>query len=192
MTFRDGLLSDCRVAFAYASGTAISDQLHRLGAWVAAIDDAAAGDEQAASAWVAERLPLTALVFDARSSFEPAGTKGLQKALERAWITARAVATGALIGADTPGRLLFVAPPPDAGAHADGVRAGLENLARTLSVEWARFGVTAVAICPRTQTTDHELATLIIFLVSRAGGYFTGCRFDLGSVDAGGAFITAS
>jgi hypothetical protein len=189
VTFRDGLLSDCRVALAGASGTAISDELRGLGACPTAIDDATAGDEQAASAWVAERLPLTALVFDARSSFEPAGMLGLQNALERAWIMARAVATGALIEADTPGRLLFIAPRPDAGAHADAVRAGLENLARTLSVEWARFGVTAVAICPGTQTTDQELASLVTFLVSQAGGYFTGCRFDLGTVDA---FITAS
>jgi NAD(P)-dependent dehydrogenase (short-subunit alcohol dehydrogenase family) len=192
VTFRDGLLSDRRVAFAGASEPVISEEVHRLGAWVAAIDDAAAGDEQAASTWVAERLPLTALVFDARSSFEPAGTQGLQNALERAWITARAVATGALIAAEIPGRLLFIAPRPDAGPHADAVRAGLENLARTLSVEWARFGITAAAICPGVQTTDHELATLTIFLVSQAGGYFTGCRFDLGTVDASSAFITAS
>jgi hypothetical protein len=192
VTFRDGLLNDRRVAFAGEGGTAISDELRSLGAWVAAIDDATAGDEQASSAWVAERRPLTGLVFDARSSFGPAGMQGLQNALERAWITARAVATGALIESDTPGRVLFIAVRPDAGAHADAARAGLENLARTLSVEWARFGVTAVAICPGTQTTDQELASLVAFLVSEAGGYFTGCRFDLGTVDAASTFISAS
>ena len=64
------------------------------------------------------------------------------------------------------------------------VRAGLENLARTLSVEWARYGITAVAITPGTSTTDAELAELVCFLASPAGGYFSGCRFDLGSVPA--------
>ena len=192
MTFRDGLLSHSRVAFAGETGTAISDELRALGASVAVLDHAAAGDEETASAWVAERLPLTALVFDARSSFAPAGLQGLQSALERAWITARAVATGALIEGDGPGRLLFIAPRPDAGAHAGAARAGLENLARTLSVEWARFGITAVAICPGTATTDHELASLIAFLVSEAGGYFTGCRFDLGLAAPASAFIKAS
>lgn len=192
MSFRDGLLSESRVAFAGEVGTAITDQLRALGAAVAVLGHAAAGDEESASAWVAERLPLGALVFDARSSFAPAGLDGLQDALERAWITARAVATGALMQAESPGRLLFIAPRPDAGLHADAARAALENLARTLSVEWARFGVTAIAICPGVQTTDGELASLIAFLVSIAGGYFTGCRFDLGLAAAPSAFISAS
>ena len=37
------------------------------------------------------------------------------------------------------GRIVYLAPPPDAGEHADAARAGLENLARTLSIEWARL-----------------------------------------------------
>lgn len=160
---------------------AILAWMARLGAWADSIGDAAAAGEDAAAAWVAERLPLGALVFDAGASFGPGGAGGLRAALELAWVSARAVATGALIPADGAGKLLFVAPRPDAGAHADAARAALENLARTLSVEWARFEVTAVAICPGSRTTEEEIAGLVCFLFSEAGGYFTGCRFDLGA-----------
>ena len=36
--------------------------------------------------------------------------------------------------------------------HADAARAGLENLARTLSIEWARYAITLVAIAPGRAT----------------------------------------
>jgi NAD(P)-dependent dehydrogenase (short-subunit alcohol dehydrogenase family) len=91
-----------------------------------------------------------------------------------------------MIESQVPGRLLLLAPAPDAGPHAPAARAALENLARTLSVEWARFGITAVAITPGTTTTPAELAELICFVISPAGAYFSGCRFDLG------AAVTAS
>ena len=91
------------------------------------------------------------------------------------------MATGALIDAGQAGRLLFVTPRPDAGPHADAARAALENLARTLSVEWARFEITVVALTPGPATTDTELAQLVCYLTSPAGGYFSGCRFDLGA-----------
>jgi NAD(P)-dependent dehydrogenase (short-subunit alcohol dehydrogenase family) len=64
------------------------------------------------------------------------------------------------------------------------VRAGVENLARTLSVEWARHAVTVTAITPGTSTDESQLATVVAFLLSRAGDYFSGCRLDLGA--AGG------
>jgi NAD(P)-dependent dehydrogenase (short-subunit alcohol dehydrogenase family) len=102
--------------------------------------------------------------------------------MEQAWRAVRAVATGALIEAETAGRVLLVAPRPAAGPHALAARAALENLARTLSVEWARHGITAVALWPGQHTTDAELAELACFLISPAGGYFSGCRFELGAV----------
>ena len=43
--------------------------------------------------------------------------------------------------------ILLLAPPPG-DAHAEAARAGLENLARTLSIEWARLGIRPVAIHP--------------------------------------------
>jgi NAD(P)-dependent dehydrogenase (short-subunit alcohol dehydrogenase family) len=74
----------------------------------------------------------------------------------------------------------MIAPRPDAGAFAGAARAALENLARTLSVEWARYGITATAITPGKATTDDQIAQLVCFLVSPAGDYFSGCRFSLG------------
>jgi NAD(P)-dependent dehydrogenase (short-subunit alcohol dehydrogenase family) len=64
--------------------------------------------------------------------------------------------------------------------HDRASAAALENLARTLSVEWARFGITTVAVVPSATTSDHELAQLVAFLCSPAGAYFSGCRLDLG------------
>jgi NAD(P)-dependent dehydrogenase (short-subunit alcohol dehydrogenase family) len=179
---RDNLLGGRRVAIAGGGGVAILEQLAVLGAWVDSIGEQVALDEDAAAAWVAERAPLDALVFCAGTSFGAGGAAGLRVSLELAWRSARAVATGALIEADGPGRLVFVAPRPDAGPFAQAVRAALENLVRTLSVEWARYAITAVAIAPGAATTDHELAELVCFLVSEAGAYLTGCRFDLGAV----------
>ena len=64
---------------------------------------------------------------------------------------------------------------------AESSRAGLENLARTLSVEWARFAITAAMVAPGAATSDDELAELVCFLVSPAGEYLTGCRLELGA-----------
>jgi hypothetical protein len=44
--------------------------------------------------------------------------------------------------------------------------------------------VTAVSVCPGTDTTEDDLADLVAFLLSAAGGYFSGCRFDLGLIGA--------
>jgi hypothetical protein len=73
-----------------------------------------------------------------------------------------------------------IAPRPDAGAFAAAARAALENLARTLSVEWARYGITATAIAPGASSTDDQIAELVCFLISPAGDYFSGCVFSLG------------
>jgi NAD(P)-dependent dehydrogenase (short-subunit alcohol dehydrogenase family) len=179
--FRHQLLSGSRIAYAGAGDAPILSDHSRLGAWVEAIGPTAAAGEDALAAWVAERLPLSAVVVDAGPAFGAGGTERLTAALQEAWIVARAVAAGALIPART-GRLLFVTPRPDAGPHAGAARAGLENLARTLSVEWARLKITAVTLAPGAATSDDELTALASFLLSEAGGYFTGCRFDLGSV----------
>ena len=57
--------------------------------------------------------------------------------------------------------------------------AGLENLARTLSIEWARHGITTVAVAPGEDTSAAELAALACYLLSPAGAYFSGCLMDL-------------
>ena len=87
-----------------------------------------------------------------------------------------------LIPAGRPGKVVLIGPRPAAGGFADAARAGLENLARTLSVEWARYGLTVTMIAPGLQTADRELADVVAYLVSEAGDYVTGCRIELGSV----------
>jgi NAD(P)-dependent dehydrogenase (short-subunit alcohol dehydrogenase family) len=183
VSLRPGLLTGHRLVLAGA-GPALSERLQGLGAGVQVMDGATGDDEERAGAWVADRGTLDALVYDAREAFGSGGHERLRAALDRAWITARAVSTGALIPSQGGGRLVFVAPAADAGPLAEAARAGLESLARTVSVEWARHTVTAVAVCPGANTTEDEVADLVAFLLSAAGGYFSGCRFDLGLIGA--------
>jgi NAD(P)-dependent dehydrogenase (short-subunit alcohol dehydrogenase family) len=180
--FAAGLLNDHRVAIAGDSDAAreAGARLRALGAEVHALPQDALADEEGAAGWARERTPLHALVFDAGAAFGSGGAEALRTTMEAAWRAVRAVATGALIEAQSPGRLLLVAPRADAGPHAPAARAALENLARTLSVEWARYAITAVALWPGPATSDGELAELACFLISPAGGYFSGCRFELG------------
>ncbi|HEY2007133.1 MAG TPA: hypothetical protein VGG87_11820 [Solirubrobacteraceae bacterium] len=186
MSFRPGLLTGRRVVLAGAAPV-LSERLQGLGAGVQVMDGASADDEEQAAAWVADRVPLDALVYDAREVFGRGGHERLRAVLDGAWISARAVSTGALIPSGDGGRLLFVAPAADSGLLADAARSGLESLARTVSVEWARHAVTAVAVCPGADTSEDEVADLVAFLLSAAGGYFSGCRFDLGLISASAA-----
>lgn len=182
MTFRAGVLAGRRIAVTGAgpAGSDLRSALSRHGATVIDIDAAIHAADDAAADAVRVLAPLHGLVIETTDGFGAGGAGHLQTALDHAWRAARAVATGALIDAGNGGRIVFVAPPADAGGLAEAAQAALENLARTLSVEWARFGITAVTLAPKTQAEDAEVATLVTFLLSAAGGYFTGCRFDLG------------
>jgi hypothetical protein len=129
----------------------------------------------------AERTaPVAAIVYDARSAFGQGGQSGLSQASADAWVAIREVATEAMIPEALGGKVVVITPRPDAGGFADAARAALENLTRTLSVEWARFGITATTIAPGAATTDDQIAELVCFLVSPAGDYFSGCQFSLG------------
>jgi NAD(P)-dependent dehydrogenase (short-subunit alcohol dehydrogenase family) len=183
VSFRSGLLTGRRLVLAGAAPV-LSERLQGLGAEVQVMDAASSDDEERAADWIADRAQLDALVYDAREVFGSGGHERLRATLDRAWISARAVSTGALIPSGAGGRLLFVAPAAGAGPLAEAARAGLESLARTVSVEWARHTVTAVAVCPGTDTTEDDVADLVAFLLSAAGGYFSGCRFDLGLIGA--------
>ena len=77
------------------------------------------------------------------------------------------------------GLVVLLAPRPG-DAHREAARSGLENLARTLSIEWARYGIRPVAILPGSATEPEEVAELAAYLASRAGGYYSGCAFRLG------------
>ena len=95
----------------------------------------------------------------------------MRAALDGTWQAIQPHAAGAKL-------ILLLAPPPG-DAHAEAARAGLENLARTLSIEWARHEIRPVAIHPGTATAAEEVAELAAFLSSAAGAYYSGCRFDL-------------
>ena len=89
-------------------------------------------------------------------------------------------AAGGLLGRG--GRIVYIAPSPQDGAHAEAARAGLENLSRTLSIEWARHQTTTVTIAPGDETAAQEVAALVAYLASPAGAYFSGCLLDLRGV----------
>jgi hypothetical protein len=179
---RQGLLEGRDAALAGGVSPAVAQALSGLGARVHELDPAL--DEDGARDWATAAAPLHALVFDAAPLFADGGQARLGVALESAWVATRGVATGALIPGGA-GKVLLIAPRPAVGSFAAAARAGLENLARTLSVEWARYGVTTVAIAPGDRTGDDELAELVCFLVSPAGDYFSGCVLELGGDDHG-------
>jgi hypothetical protein len=106
--------------------------------------------------------------------------------LDRAWPVIRGVAAESMIPAErldggATRKVLLIGPRPG-GHDAEPARAALENLARTLSIEWARYGIVTAMIAPGQTTSDDEIAALVAFLCSRAGHYYSGCRFSLGVV----------
>jgi hypothetical protein len=129
-------------------------------------------DEERVGEWARQRVPLNALVYAAGSAEDS----------DAAWVVVREVGVGALIPADGPGKVVLVAPRPGS-AEAEGLRAGLENLARTLSIEWARYQVTVVAVAPGTGTDEATLGQLVAFLCSPGGEYLSGCKLELGAAD---------
>jgi NAD(P)-dependent dehydrogenase (short-subunit alcohol dehydrogenase family) len=204
---RDGLLEGRAVAVAGRSSADIAAALDRFGARVEAMPALDGGEEERVGEWARSRAPLHALVYVA------GGEAGLEDALAGAGVAVREVATGALIPGGAGGKIVLVAPA-DQGSGQAGLsspapadprgplpagiaspvpagprgplQAGLENLARTLSVEWARFGVTVVAVAPGPHAGTESLAELVCFLVSFAGDYITGTRLDLGLTAPGG------
>lgn len=107
------------------------------------------------------------------------GHAALRACVDAAWNATRAVVNGAFLPASEGGRVVYLAPAPDAGEHAPAACAGLENLARTLSIEWARHRITTVTIAPGAQTPAGEVAALTAYLACPAGAYFSGCLLDL-------------
>ena len=125
---------------------------------------------------------IDTLVVDAGALFGGGGLGGLRAALDGAWSTVLEVAAEHWLSeaaGRTAGKLVLVAPRGDAGDHARAAAAGLESLARTLAVEWARHGVRATVVVAGPRTTDDEVGALVAFLASAGGEYFSGCRFDL-------------
>jgi hypothetical protein len=170
---RPGLLEGVALLLAAADppsrfGEAVTARAARLAAAVDRVVVDPTGDE------VAPR-ETDVLVWDGAS------VAGPRDVLDGAWLAVRPIARAAWIDPQRPGgKLLLIAPPPcDAGAVA--ARAGIENLARTLSVEWSQYGIRTAALVPGEATDPDELAELVAFLASRAGDYYSGCHFRLGA-----------
>ena len=182
--------------------TAVEELCGELGARVASCGAGGAGGGRGGEEQeVALELSLDAargqlaeidmLVIDAAALFaaaaaEPAADAGEREMLigcmQASWNLTRILVTSAFLartGGERGGRIVYIAPAPDAGAHAEAARAGLENLARTLSIEWARYAITPVTIAPGRATTAGEVAALTAYLASPAGAYFSGCLLDL-------------
>lgn len=142
-------------------------------------------DERVTAA-VSESGSLDMLVVDGAGLFAQGG---LHTCLDATWNVTRAVVNHAFLTSDQPAephqvdrgyrRIVYLAPKPNAGEFAGAACAGLENLARTLSTEWARHGITVVTIASGRETAAGEVAALCAYLASPAGAYFSGCLLDL-------------
>jgi NAD(P)-dependent dehydrogenase (short-subunit alcohol dehydrogenase family) len=180
-------------------GAAVAVRCAALGAATAVLD-APLLDEEAVTRAAAALGRVDTLACDAGAAFVTAGggLEGLRAGLDGSWNATRAVANAAWRlrasesaaagvappaaahqGASAGGKLVLIAPPAAAGAHAGALGAALENLARTLSVEWARYGIRTAAILPGGGASDDDLATLVAYLASPAGDYFSGCVFTV-------------
>jgi NAD(P)-dependent dehydrogenase (short-subunit alcohol dehydrogenase family) len=179
-----GLLDGLVVATA-GGASAVAAACADLGAATPSLD-ADPLDEPAVTAAAQALGRVDVLVCDAAGPFAAGGggLPGLRRTLDGTWNAARAV-TNAALRPGGGGKLVLLAPAPRAGEHAAAVGAALENLARTLSVEWARYGIRPTAILPGDATSDAEVALLAAYLASAAGDYFSGCAFRLGAVAAG-------
>ena len=192
--FRAGLLEDVTLLLAGRGelGDAVAAAAAALGARVRELPAADLQEEQPAAQVVSDVAGghrVDVLVVDGAALFGGAGTpaKGgselapLRAALDRGWDAIRAVANAQLIP-QRAGKVVLLAPRPETGPYAGALRTGLENLARTLSIEWARYGITPTAIAPGTSTSAQEVASVTCFLCSRAGDFFSGCLLELGAV----------
>ncbi len=172
-------------------------------------------DEQAVDALfdgVLERHGrLDLLVNNAGGQFlspaEAISPKGFRTVIELnvtgTWLMTHAAATKAFIPQEG-GKVISVTLSPHNGmpgmVHSGAARAAVENMMRTLSVEWARFGVRLVAIAAGqfdTETlrtkyppevvaavpatvpvgrlgSEEEMAWLVAYLASPAGDFYSG------------------
>jgi hypothetical protein len=165
---RPGIL-DGQTALVAGGGEPIAERLRGLGA--ALLDGSA------------DRLDT--LVYAGGDVFLRAGSgeplSAFRACVDGAWEILREVALRAWIPGEG-GKAVLVSPRPSDGDHAAATRAALENTARTLSIEWARYGVRLTALTPGDTTTEDEVADLVAYLASPGGDYFSGGRLDLGAV----------
>jgi citronellol/citronellal dehydrogenase len=159
---------------------------------------------------------LDVLVNNAGGQFlspaEAISPKGFRTVIELnvlgTWLMTHAAATKAFIPQEE-GKVLSVTLSPHNGmpgmVHSGAARAAVENMMRTLSVEWARFGIKTVSLAAgqfgtdtmRTKYppevvaavpatipiqrlgTEEEFAWLIAYLASPAGDFFSGTTITI-------------
>ena len=160
---------------------------------------------------------LDLLVNNAGGQFlspaEAISPKGFRTVIELnvqgTWQMTHAAATKAFIP-QRSGKVISVTLSPHHGmpgmAHSGAARAAVENMMRTLSIEWARFNVKLCAVAAgqfdtevlRTKYpkevaenvvrtvplqrlgTPQEMAWLIAYLASPAGDFLSGCVITIG------------
>ncbi|HEX3737739.1 MAG TPA: SDR family oxidoreductase [Solirubrobacterales bacterium] len=124
------------------------------------------------------------------------------------WLMSHAAATKAFIPGDG-GKILSVTLSPHNGmpgmVHSGAARAAVENMMRTLAIEWARFGITTCAIAAGHFATEtmltkyprevvenisrsiplgrtgrpEEVAWLLAYLASPAGDFYSGTTITI-------------
>ncbi len=174
---RPGLLDGVTICVAGTGGYAgtVAAAATRLGAAVTRLPVDPLGDEPT----LAEAPAVDQLVWDGAGAFGEGGdAAAVRAALDGGWLAVRAIATRDFIPGGRGGRVVLLAPLPG-DAHAAAARAGLENMARTLSIEWSRYGIRIVAIVPGAATTPETVAELCAFLASPAGDYHSGSAIEL-------------
>ena len=82
--------------------------------------------------------------------------------VEGTWLMTHAVATKAMIPSGEGGKVVSITLTPHNGmpgmVHSGAARAAVENMTRTLSIEWARFGIRLNVIAPGPFGTDTFLS----------------------------------
>jgi citronellol/citronellal dehydrogenase len=159
---------------------------------------------------------LDVLVNNAGGQFlspaEAISPKGFRTVIELnvtgTWLMSHAAATKAFIPKGG-GKILSVTLSPHNGmpgmVHSGAARAAVENMMRTLAVEWARFGVTTCAVAAGQFATEtlltkyppelvervahsipvgrmgrpEEVAWLLAYLASPAGDFYSGTTITI-------------
>jgi citronellol/citronellal dehydrogenase len=159
---------------------------------------------------------LDVLVNNAGGQFlspaEAISPKGFRTVIELnvtgTWLMSHAAATKAFMPGGG-GKILSVTLSPHNGmpgmVHSGAARAAVENMMRTLSIEWARFGITTCAIAAGQIATEtmltkypqevvenisqsiplgrtgrpEEVAWLLAYLASPAGDFYSGTTITI-------------
>lgn len=183
------VLEDVSIVVAWG-GEPLAGRLCGLGAQVTPWPAPAGSDADAGEAAISAARALAdrpdVVVADAGELFrgwaELPAVQRLHATVGAAFVAVRAIAHERWIEPGEPGgRIVLIAPQPGDGEHAAAAGAALENTARTLSVEWARFGVRVVAIVPRDGARNEATAELVAFLASAVGEYYSGCALRPGA-----------